>query len=1661
MTHSQSSGTLHRLWTFWIFWTALLFACRVGEAAVPGPSEPNNCTNVQTWNIGVCNPSGLQGKGQVLTTIDADFVAVSETHFSKESTAIFQAGLRSMGSPFKTVVPGFPMAHRTTASATGNWAGVAFVSKVPCRTVATPWPADAFETGRAQIATFFADQRWVTGGVVYGYPEGKTHVNAKSRTNDLLTFVFHHLTQLQGPRFVAGDWNYEPGTLEVESALRHHGWVEIQTLNQCITGLAPQKTCKNCTQKDYLWMSPELARSFQSFELSNDVFADHAVLVAKFRRSQFANVQYLWPCPQQVPWTKVPPAEAVVDFSHGDPTDLFASCWQQREQAAQTALGDSWSSRMRGRGQQTKPRQVKSSLAPLKASRASEIQPMFYGFHVQHARWFRQLRRLQNYCLWRKSHDPTRLGSVTHGLGLWRSIRLASGFAPSFAAWWPGRKYRCPSDPLVVPDVLPDHPTAVAIFDAFQCEVRELERALLAATRARRKAQRAKDPNLIFHDLRRPAPQPVETLLKQQDLPVVAIDQEFHGLVVSGVPRFDPSHPVLVGGKSRQVIAQDTDTVWVDDISGITESMSVVQTQHIGELPELFRAFHEQWQARWCRHDQVPHSQWQQIIDFARTVFPGHPVAPVTVDAHLLKAEAARKKPRSATGLDGISRADLLQVDDTVAASMASMMTRACTDGIWPAQVIAGKVSSLAKTESACTVNQYRPITIFSFLYRCWSSLNARALLDAADSWAHPDIFGNRKGFQAAHLWREIVSTIEDAYQHNLPLAGLTADVEKAFNCLPRWPILNMALFAGASFHTVMGWAGALTDMVRHFKIQNSFSAGFRTSTGLAEGCALSCYGMLLLDHTFHHWLHSQTTMVRCLSYVDNLDFLTHDPTFAVKQLDYVLEFAAMADLTIDRKKTFGWSVSAEVRARMKQAGLPTRMYARDLGAHLGFSRQFTNSTVIDRFKALQAFWPRLKASLSPFRVKLRALRSVAWSRGLYAISSAPVGKHHWLSLRRNATEALGFQRPGSNPLLYLGLVEHADPEFVALVNTVRDARDFVTFDMWEQTVLPYALNHVTLHPGSTAKILVDRLFDVGLQCHAHGRVADSFGSFSLLRANFAEILLRLEWSWNSAVATHVAHRKDFLGLVHVDASRSRAVLAKHTMAQQSLLKLAMTGAFVTNEVTGHWNEAPGTCQWCGQLDSLHHRFWTCPQTAPLRTQHAPAVTPLVDSVPPALSLHAWALRPPVWPQWMQMLCQHDTSVPSMHGHFSAGWNHVFTDGSCLFQSDPVLRVASWSAVLVPPRNPTWNFPAGRVLGASPLFGVCQTSFRAELYAVAIVVHWAALAKASVAVWTDCQGVFLKCQLLFRGKMRIKRNTPNADLWEWLETSVAILGPDRVRIHKVAAHKPMQAATSRHEVWTFWNNACADKAAKVANLNRSLDFWALWQQLGAEQQVLDKFHSEVVALHLAVAELSIRTKNPEALDPVLLKAPKKAREFPLVFDLGSWNGRHLDAAFAHRYGGQIPQRIRLWWTTRVGDPPDTPSWISFCHLYIDYQMSFGCSGPYNVDGQLVDATSRPFLDAAKTPFPVRLRWFRNCLKWFFKCHGIQIGLETTRCRSEMLLCHLACASVVWDPWCLNVTEGWLAANLKQPCIRGTDALKALPLVRQTSGMSLSRLPLQS
>ena len=129
-------------------------------------------------------------------------------------------------------------------------------------------------------------------------------------------------------------------------------------------------------------------------------------------------------------------------------------------------------------------------------------------------------------------------------------------------------------------------------------------------------------------------------------------------------------------------------------------------------------------------------------------------------------------------------------------------------------------------------------------------------------------------------------------------------------------------------------------------------------------------------------------------------------------------------------------------------------------------------------------------------------------------------------------------------------------------------------------------------------------------------------------------------------------------------------------------------------------------------------------------------------------------------------------------------------------------------------------------------------------------------------------------------------------------------------------------------------------------------------------------------------------------------------------------------------------------------------WVSFAQLYVDFQLTWGVSGPLKVHGQWVDMASRPYLDVERFDFKQRLKWFRQFLKALWGEAAVGVSLQQCRPKSESIQAFVQSVALPWNPRALHEVEVWFGQHLKELCVRSAGALKCLPLASQSGSMKL-------
>ena len=469
----------------WFFTLALFGLLRVGEASHPGPGSVP-----ATWTLGTANPSGLNGKLDQLHHLDGDAWIFAETHLSQKGMSGLAKGLKMLHSPWKYVVPGSPCPARPGTD-TGIHSGVLFASKFPARALPHAFDPESYATSRIQVVGMAVNEVWVTVGMLYGLPGNAAHKQARYQTDALLAELVDRVgTQATGPRVIGGDFNFAPAELQQLQRLHDLGFREVQDLNAWRFGISAQATGRGTKRIDQMWISPELQLAFLGARVTFDYWADHAAVQASFSCPNMHTTVLSWPTPQAFPWPSQWTCQ--VDFDPGgDLTVEYAKFWAQVELRAKLwnqHHGVFVTKAQCGRAAVLDSKPVRQSQCAVKKARKGDLQPAYIGTSLQHARFFRQLRRLQSLCRILVKGVSSFQGKCNLD-DTWRAIRCAAGFPGGFGLWWDAHELK-PALGGPLPLMCPSLDFAQGLFQGFQTYVRAYERDLTSRRYQHAKARR-------------------------------------------------------------------------------------------------------------------------------------------------------------------------------------------------------------------------------------------------------------------------------------------------------------------------------------------------------------------------------------------------------------------------------------------------------------------------------------------------------------------------------------------------------------------------------------------------------------------------------------------------------------------------------------------------------------------------------------------------------------------------------------------------------------------------------------------------------------------------------------------------------------------------------------------------------------------------------------------------------------------------------------------------------------------------------------------------------------------------------------------------------------------------------------------------------------------
>ena len=1428
-----SCTTMHARWSNQAIRCLLLafIIIRIGEASNPGPpfSSSDDLPRLPGLTLGALNPTGIIRKSSNILDLPCREHAIwgiCETHLTSPGIAKFKAELGSHKTALR-FYPGAPAPHRSSASTSigGTHTGTAFVTDLPTRRLQPMWSHDEWFSARFCMHSFLHNQVWIQGAVIYGHAFRAATTQVKEDTDRLLALATSRIVlNATGCRFIMGDFNQESDLPQVQ-LWRERGWKEVQEIFHSQTGREIAHTCKGKTRKDFIWISPELQPFLSQVDVVPHQFPDHAALCAHFVPFGTQTYQYHWRRPKPVDWANIPKLSSdsfQLDFQQA-PEDIckaIAVAFEDRIHDAMTAKQHNMHPSQKGRCQTMFPAKTHVHTKPLKPSRHGAVQPLFPGHNLGHQRWFTQLRRLESLSKLLSKQPDWSISQSIHAAREWRAVLTAPGFPDGFPSWWSKTQHKYFPSPEVLPHDLPTLAQLGGIMQTLSREVRHMEQTLMGELQAKAKNSRISNPNRVFRDFAKPAVQPVQLLDYSITGQVIQIDHEDHALILDKPCDFKEGTILGPNGPISPIMTCH-DTVWVRPDDMIPIGATLHQPNQIGKLEDVFDAFGQEWVKRWDKHRHLPDDFWAPMMDFIDIAIPQQPqmdLPKITYDIWIAALKKKRKK--AATGPDGLSREDLLHVPRDITEQLLVFLHKIeLGESTWPSQWTTGIVHCLEKTEQASKAGDYRPITIFSLVFRVWSSIRSTQLLQHVRDLVPTGCCGNVPSKSAVDVWYNLQLSIEESFESEVPLCGIVCDIQKCFNNLPREPLLKVLLKVGVAPQVLRSWSNALVHIQRRFAVRGSIGPAHKSTSGFAEGDSLSVVAMVGANYLLDRYLQLSSPSVKLWSYVDNLELSAHgtqDLLSAFQALDRILQ---ALQLPLDMPKTYAWGTESSFRKDLLQGGFTVVHSCRDLGGQMQYTRKATNHVIVDRIATFKPRWKSLAISAAPYKQKLLALRSVAWSHILHGAGSAVIGPAHFDSLRTEAVRSLGEHKPGVSPSIHLSLLEHPafDPAFFALISTVRMARQHMRPDLCIPAItLASQLPRRTKARVGPCNVLLFKLRDLGWEWHTEGYFVSLQGRpVDLWQMPFQELKATLTRDWQQHIATANSTRKTMQGLPDMHPGFTvEALPTDHT--DRALLRRSLNGTFFTADHLAHRHEdEDGLCKLCHQPDSITHRMWHCPAFTSVRAEFSCTDLQAIFDSAPATHNHGWFPTPPECQRfWDEFLI----SPPDpLRVPFSCDDEetllHLFTDGSCLQPQDKFARLCSWGVAVATSRQMS-TFQAA---ASGILMGSLQTIVRAELQAVHEALRLAFTQGIPFWLWVDNQLVYRQLTYMYRFPYtQWGGRTCNHDLLNQIAVLLGTLHHLCHGIQKVCSHQDATQAQDEAEEWSFQGNDFADKLAANA-----------------------------------------------------------------------------------------------------------------------------------------------------------------------------------------------------------------------------------------------------
>ena len=1549
-------------------------AVRIGEAQNPGP---NNLSCGHHTKMIFANPTAVNKKVPTLLELQPDILCLAETSATQlvqqASTAEFRS--QDFASLWAPPVPPHAATIHESAAFRGAATGVSIHAKWPLRPSRIDMPAEIdplrFISGIVEIGIF--KMHIIT---LYGYP--KPQRDAHIKTDKLIAAAARAADEVGLPTIIIGDFNHPPEKIPAVRSLKQIGYLTTADLYQQLYNQEMPKTCREATCNDQAILHPDLIPYISQIRVDKDkLFGDHDPVELLLKIPEVRPCKQILRTPKT--WTQYEPEKFRVE-------DNFISFAKEHslplESPDQTLTPDAlklWAMGVEasvkkaiydqhlydpdrypqpllpkeclGRANDIKIKKIPFKV-PIKTACAGQYTPATEATTFRIKMKTRQVRRLQSlrHRIVKVANYDNQHESTIHALNAeWRAITRAQGFRHSF-----------PSYCLTHPDISyypMDFPSVAWLDNIIHYLCQEIDQEIVIE----KKKHRDSSKFALWYDQEKDHLQStlkqvkkvtnhILNLVAAETTVTAKLKEDDFGLVTLHLSQnvcFRHDRLITYGDLKAQIqTAQGKDIVvmFLDDYDSLPPEAIIKQMDLTSDPDKISTKLSEYWNQFWRRdsaEDMQSTQTWDNFQRYLDQCPKQNPMQLDLCDIKLWKQAIATTKITSAKGTDGWTVKELRELPDVCIQVLANIFASIQGQSFPPGWCNSITIP-IGKTDSPESPSQTRPITLIPMLYRWWTKVVTKQILKHWGQIAPPGLIGFLPTRSAQIELMSLQWQFEKAHAQNavdhFHWQGLTLDLVKCFNLIPRLPSYRAMIHFGIPKGIVDIWFNTLTSNIRWWKVQNQIWCCGPSTTGAPEGDTWSILACLSLSWVWQH--HITSTAAKPMCYADNWGWKTKTTESNLAAIQITRNITDSLRLQIDWNKTWAWTTQTTGKKKwateLKTAvpaltELTVVTHARELGYMISYNKVSSRETQMKRH--LDALAQLKKLKRVPVSLDSKALISTyAMHKALYGTETYAVGQNWIKELRSAMAKAIVSQKQYSNPHLAVMMLSRLviDPELYLIRQSLTLCRKMLMqFDESEKNLfLQYLAKHTgdfryVRGPAGSLKLNLQRL---GWSIASNGQMeTDSVVTFHILRDSIHDILKYLEFSWLKHVTQTCLTRVIWRNYPVPNRAATLRVLRKLPPLEQRIASYAITGAFMMSNQSQHFTERDNTCDLCDAEDSTEHRLMHCPQTNHLCHEHQELIQFLQDHHPCHYEIPVIYLNRDFDFNWF-FFANRPAPVPSapliehMRQRQDQGKTVVlFTDGSCIRPAHPWHRRAAFAVVLAISEDEhecvqdviTYKKSAViprtfQTLAVGECLGL-QTIPRAELQALA----FAANLGVKAIVYTDsAYALDVVSSMSSISHFRQMANMRNLDiilpLWEtgaW----------KNLEIRKVKSHELDKKDDSFQQTWVKLGNEAADLAAKAA-LTKFTAIMPMHQDFDHHEQTINLLAEQ---FSLRAKQQTERAKCYE-LRSQQAQLPIGALTFqPQLHELNQWAPK--DTWSPTRYPQDAANLELCTWTTSYGD----------------------------------------------------------------------------------------------------------------------------------------------